>query len=127
MKNIFFAIILMTGTAASSYAQSPSVPVPQTTSDGQTSTPKRSMKVMKVKITGMTCAHGCAKGIEDKVYQLKGVKSSTVDFDSMTGTFIFDEVKIKKEKIISTIEAFNPGEGTELKYKTEVISYTDNK
>lgn len=102
-------------------------PVPQENSKKDPKAPKRSMMVLKVKISGMTCAHGCAKGIEDNVYQMKGVKSSTVDFESMTGTFIFDEVKISKEKIIAAIEGFNPGEGSDHKYKVEVISCEPNK
>ncbi|MCC7301523.1 MAG: heavy-metal-associated domain-containing protein [Bacteroidia bacterium] len=119
---LFSLCLLMAGALASQ-----ETPVPQENSKKDPKAPKRSMMVLKVKISGMTCAHGCAKGIEDNVYQLKGVKSSTVDFESMTGTFIFDEVKISKEKIIAAIENFNPGEGSEHKYKVEVIFCEPNK
>lgn len=102
-------------------------PVPQENSQKDPKAAKRSMKVLKVRITGMTCAHGCAKGIEDAIYQIKGVKSSSVDFESITGTFIFDEVKVSKEKIISAIENFNSGEGGTPKYKAEIISFESNK
>ena len=77
---------------------------------------------MKVLITGMTCAHGCAKGIEDHVYRIKGVKSSKVDFETMTGTFVFDESKVSKEQIMNAILTFNPGEANTPKYKAEEIA-----
>lgn len=71
---------------------------------------QKSIKTLKVQITGMTCAHGCAAGIQDAVYRKKGVKSSDVDFNSGIGTFVYDESKITKEDIIKTIVSFNPGE-----------------
>ena len=126
MKNVILilgVVLALVVSATNASAQ----PVPQENTKGQKDAPKKSMKILKVKISGMTCAHGCAKGIEDKVYQTKGVKSSVVDFESMTGTFIFDSVKITKEQLIAIIEGFSPGEDNEHKYKTEVISYEPNK
>lgn len=127
MKTYMTILLLSVSMMFSGVISAQDKPVPQENSQKDPKAPKKSMKVLKVKITGMTCAHGCAKGIEDAVYQMKGVKSSSVDFDTITGTFIFDEVKVSKEKIIETIEHFNAGEGTEHKYVVEVISYEPNK
>lgn len=127
MKTYLKIAVLSLSLMVSGALVSQDTPVPQENSQKDPKAPKRSMKVLKVKISGMTCAHGCAKGIEDHVYGIKGVKSSTVDFETMTGTFIFDEVKISKEKLIAAIESFNPGEGGAIKYKTEVISFENNK
>lgn len=125
MKHVILTLTL--GLFLAGPALLAQTPVEQENTKGIKDAPKKSMKVLKVKISGMTCAHGYAKGIEDKVYQTKGVKSSVVDYDTMTGTFIFDEVKVSKEQILALIEGFSPGEETEHKYKTELISYEPNK
>jgi periplasmic mercuric ion binding protein len=81
----------------------------------------KSIKTLKLQITGMTCAHGCAMGIQDAVYKKKGVKSSDVNFDTGIGTFVYDEAKITKEEIIKAITTFNPGESGTMKYTVTEI------
>lgn len=71
-------------------------------------------------IEGMTCAEGCAKGIELSVLKQKGVKSSTVNYDTKRAKVIFDQTKISKEKIISVVENFKP-EGEAPHYKVVMI------
>lgn len=67
-------------------------------------------------IEGMTCAEGCAKGIELSVLKQKGIKSSKVDYDTKRAKVVFDSTKISKEQIIATVEGFKP-EGEKPHYK----------
>ncbi len=71
-------------------------------------------------IEGMTCAEGCAKGIELSVLKQKGVKSSIVNYDTKRAKVIYDQTKITKEKIISIVESFRP-EGEAPHYKVVMI------
>lgn len=71
-------------------------------------------------IEGMTCAEGCAKGIELSVLKQKGIKSSKVDFDTKRARVIYDSSKISKERIIELVEGFTP-EGEAPHYKVILI------
>ncbi len=71
-------------------------------------------------IEGMTCAEGCAKGIELSVLKQKGIKSSTVNYDTKRAKVIFDSTKITKEKIIEIVEGFRP-EGEAPHYKVVLL------
>ncbi len=71
-------------------------------------------------IEGMTCAEGCAKGIELSVLKQKGIKSSVVNYDTKRAKVIFDSSKISKEKIIEIVESFRP-EGEAPHYKVVPI------
>jgi copper ion binding protein len=79
------------------------------------------IQTVRFTITGMTCAEGCAKGIEGALYKQKGVKSSEVNFDTQIATVIFDAGKISKADLIRVIESFNPGENREMKYRAEEL------
>ncbi len=83
---------------------------------------KKNVETLQLKVTGMTCAEGCAKGIESAVYRIKGVKSSSVNFDTQVASIVYDPTKTNKEDIIKTIEAFNPGEASHTKYQVEEIN-----
>lgn len=71
-------------------------------------------------IEGMTCAEGCAKGIELSVLKQKGIKSSKVDYDTKRAKVVFDSSKISKEQIIATVEGFKP-EGEMPHYKVVLL------
>lgn len=71
-------------------------------------------------IEGMTCAEGCAKGIELSVLKQKGVKSSVVNYDTKRAKVIFDSSKISKEKIIELVEGYRP-EGEAPHYKVMLL------
>ena len=71
-------------------------------------------------IEGMTCAEGCAKGIELSVLKQKGIKSSTVNYDTKRAKVIYDSTKISKEKIIEIVESFRP-EGEAPHYKVVLL------
>ena len=82
---------------------------------------KKNIRTVQFHITGMTCAEGCAKGIEGALYRKKGVKSSEVDFEKQVATVIYDQHKISKEALVKIIESFNPGEGGAPTYHAEEV------
>lgn len=77
-------------------------------------------QTLRVKITGMTCSEGCAKGIESQVYKQKGVKFSEVKYETQIAHFIYDPSKITAEEIIQVINTYNP-EGETRRYIVEVL------
>lgn len=78
------------------------------------------VQIFEFIIEGMTCAKGCAKGIELSVLKQKGVKSSMVNYDTKRAKVIYDQTKISKEKIISIVENFRP-EGEAPHYKVVLM------
>jgi copper chaperone CopZ len=72
-------------------------------------------------ITGMTCAEGCAKGIELKIYQQNGVKFSEVNYEKQKAKIVFDPTKISLQKIIQLIVDFKPENGEINKYEVTVL------
>ena len=68
----------------------------------------------------MTCAEGCAKGIELNVYKQKGVKFCEVNYDTKKARVIYDSTKISKDEIIKKVESFQP-EGEKREYKVRMI------
>lgn len=71
-------------------------------------------------IEGMTCAEGCAKGIELSVLKQKGVKSSSVNYDTKRAKVVYDNTKITQSKIIELVEGYRP-EGEAPHYKVVMI------
>ena len=72
-------------------------------------------------ITGMTCAEGCAKGIELKIYQQNGVKFSEVNYEKQKAKIVYDPTKISLQKIIQLIVDFKPENGEINKYEVKVL------
>ena len=61
------------------------------------------------KISGMTCAMGCAKTIEEKLADMDGVQKAKVDFDKQEATISFDLDKLKSEDIVKAVETTGDG------------------
>ncbi|AMC10105.1 dihydrolipoamide dehydrogenase [Lutibacter profundi] len=61
------------------------------------------MKIISLKITGMTC-DGCANGIKKNVASLNGISHNEVNYQKGEGNFSFDEKLVSKENIIQEIE-----------------------
>jgi copper ion binding protein len=68
-------------------------------------------------IEGMTCAEGCAKGIEMNVYKQKGVKFCEVNYDTKKAKVIYDSTKINNDEIIKLVEGFKPSKEEAPHYK----------
>lgn len=83
--------------------------------------PKGNIQTAFFKVTGMTCADGCAKGIEKALYKHKGVKQSEVNFDTGVAKVVFDKSKLSTEQMKKIIEDFSP-EGESAKYHAEVVT-----
>ena len=66
------------------------------------------IQTIDFRIEGMTCAEGCAKGIEMNVYKQKGVKFCEVNYDTKKARVIYDSSKITKEEIVKMVESFQP-------------------
>lgn len=70
-------------------------------------------KVASFKISGMTCAYGCAKTIENTLSKTAGVTKATVDFDSKMAHVTYDASLIDADNIIKTVQ--KTGDGTTYK------------
>lgn len=66
-------------------------------------------KVTTFKITGMTCAFGCAKTIENNLSKTVGVQKAVVNFDNKTATVNYDATIIATDKIIKTVQQTGDG------------------
>lgn len=72
------------------------------------------------KIDGMTCAEGCAMGIQTALYQQKGVKLSEVDFEKGNAKVIYNTEKISEEQLIKIIESYHGDDG-DRQYKATLL------
>lgn len=68
-------------------------------------------------ISGMTCAMGCAKTIEENLSKLDGVQKATVDFETKTATVEYDNGKQTPEKLVEVVEKSADGKT----YKVENV------
>jgi copper chaperone CopZ/bacterioferritin-associated ferredoxin len=60
------------------------------------------MKVVKLKIKGMTCP-GCSASVERLVRDLEGLKSQKVSHETDSGEFVIDENLLPEEELINRI------------------------
>jgi Cu+-exporting ATPase len=58
----------------------------------------------ELKITGMTCAIGCAATIEKKLNKTHGIQSAKVDFENAIAQIIFDPNWIKDQELTNIIQ-----------------------
>ena len=75
------------------------------------------LEEVNFEIDGMTCALGCAKMIEHKLANVKGVDSTKVDFETKLAYISFDKTQQSKEELKRTIETLVDGNT----YKTSEI------
>ncbi|MCO4291494.1 cation transporter [Solitalea sp. MAHUQ-68] len=81
---------------------------------------KGKIQTVYFKVAGMTCADGCAKGIEKLLYGQKGVKQSEVNFNTSIAKVVFDSTKISVDQMKMVIQNFDNGESN--KYSAEVVT-----
>ncbi|MCL6462776.1 MAG: heavy-metal-associated domain-containing protein [Flavobacterium micromati] len=55
-------------------------------------------------VSGMTCAIGCAKTIQEDLTGLDGVQEAKVDFDTKLATVTFDKTVQNPEKLTKVVE-----------------------
>ncbi|MBC7523807.1 MAG: heavy-metal-associated domain-containing protein [Flavobacterium sp.] len=60
-------------------------------------------------IDGMICPDGCAKTIEKKLSEMKGVQNAKVDFEKKQATINFDLDKLKSEDLVNAVEETGDG------------------
>lgn len=63
-----------------------------------------------MKVSGMVCAMGCAKFIQDKVSKLDGVVLSEVNFEEESAHFEFDKTTTSAEEIEKFINDIHDGQ-----------------
>ena len=66
-------------------------------------------KVATCTISGMSCAIGCAKIIENKLSKTAGIQKAAVDFDKKLATVNYDESMISTDKIVKVIQETGDG------------------
>ncbi len=66
-------------------------------------------KVTTFKISGMTCAFGCAKTIEQKLSKTTGIQKAVVNFDNKTAQVNYDSATITTDKIITAVQETGDG------------------
>lgn len=87
-----------------------------------TSSAKGKIETAYFKIDGMTCAEGCAMGIQTALYQQKGVKLSEVNFEKSNAKVIYNSDKITQAQLIQIIESYH-GDGGDRHYKATALPY----
>ncbi|MGL2965645.1 heavy-metal-associated domain-containing protein [Flavobacterium sp. XGLA_31] len=114
----FTKSILAFGLAASLFvsckdtASQPTAKASEETTDAASKTTAVATKpeTASFRIDGMTCAIGCAKTIETKLSNMKGVQKATVDFDKKQATVDFDGAVLTPEKLVQAVESTGDGE-----------------
>ncbi len=86
----------------------------QTTVNANTS----ASKVVKFKITGMTCG-GCANHVSKALQKIDGVISEEVEYPGDIAIVTFTPTKVKEKQIIAAIKKVG--------YKAEIINETKSK
>lgn len=97
-----------------------------TDSETKTETPlmaSGTIETASFDISGMTCAMGCAKTIEENLSKMDGVQKATVDFDTKTATVEYDNGKQSPEKLIQVVEKSADGKT----YKVENVKSSGDK
>ena len=66
-------------------------------------------KVATFKISGMTCAFGCAKTIENRLSKTAGIQKAVVNFENKTANVNYDAGQISTDKIIKMVQETGDG------------------
>jgi len=64
---------------------------------------------VRVDISGMTCAVGCAKTIEKMLSETDGVESAEVNFEKEAAFINYDKAKVSEADLIAAIAKFKDG------------------
>ncbi|POY36122.1 hypothetical protein C3K47_13075 [Solitalea longa] len=80
---------------------------------------KGKIQTVYFKVGGMTCADGCAKGIEKMLYKQKGIKFSEVNFTTSIAKVIYDSTKVSADQMKKLIQEFSTPDGN--KYTAAVL------
>lgn len=70
---------------------------------------KTNPKTASFSVSGMTCAIGCAKTIENKLSNTEGVQKSEVNFDKKMVSLNYDSSVLNENKITKIVEEIGDG------------------
>lgn len=82
---------------------------PATTKEAITTAVATQPQSISFRVDGMTCAIGCAKTIETKLSEMKGVQKATVDFDKKQAVVQFDAAIVTSADLVKVVEATADG------------------
>lgn len=97
---IFGLVLLSCGEQTAQKETTPEIPIEK----------EVALKNIEVDIEGMTCEIGCARLIQSKLYKVKGVSYSNVNFQAGKGQITFDTNQISSEELIAHIEQIAGGD-----------------
>ena len=67
------------------------------------------LKTASFSVSGMSCAVGCAKTIQEDLTKQEGVQKATVNFETKIATVTFDKTVQTPEKLTKVVEAAADG------------------
>lgn len=108
--NKYLLIISACVFSVSGCKQTESAPSDLSVAEGKTAINPKNLQKATFTIEGMTCAIGCAKTIEKKLSETKGVANAVVDFDKKEATVSFDSLLQTPESLTKIVEATADGE-----------------
>jgi Cu+-exporting ATPase len=89
---------------------------PKETAKTETEAPKvkkaiaaENVQTAQFSVAGMTCAVGCAKTIQEKLTDLDGVQTATVDFETKSAMVTFDKTIQTPETLTKVVQATGDG------------------
>jgi copper chaperone CopZ len=105
LKNILVIILIVTAFTSCKNDRKPEVVEIETNQDitKKELNPNAHYAKAEFTIDGMTCAIGCARTIENKIANMDGVKSATVDFDRKLAMVEYDEAVVNHTSLEETV------------------------
>lgn len=88
--------------------QTTSAPAEKAVAEKHTINPEK-VQTASFTITGMTCAIGCAKTIEEELSETDGVQKATVDFDKKEAVVAYDSSLQTPETLTKIVESTADG------------------
>jgi Cu+-exporting ATPase len=67
------------------------------------------LQIAKFSVTGMTCAVGCAKTIQEKLTDLDGVQTAEVNFEKKSAIVTFDKTIQTPANLTKVVQATGDG------------------
>ncbi len=102
-------ICLVTFSCKKNTDETTSIKTQTTTSKVKKEILSQNLQTAIFTITGMTCAIGCAKTIQEELSALDGVQTATVDFDKKLATIVYDKTMQTPESLTKTVETTGDG------------------
>src|SRR5690606_22974385 len=77
------------------------------TEDVKTEILAENLETARLKIDGMHCEYGCAKGIEKKIAKLEGIQSAKVDFETKEAVIEYDATVQTPQILVDVVQSMD--------------------